>query len=528
MKKNIVKISLFIGFVVAFLAGCRKDNEVKTEDTKFTINGKDKSVIGGQQTDIVNMPYQCAIFRDGGFSAGGVILSPNWILTAAHVVTDANGQVAANRLTVGTGASNIFNSTITGVDQVIRNPNYSGTSNDIALVHLTTPLTFNANTSAIVYETGPTLTAVNDLAIVSGWGAIAYNSSTQATTGTNDLFAVDVKVSSIDPAIIYTSSTSGSQQAPCFGDSGGPLTVGIYGNRVLVGVVNGWGDCNIGAKGYARVAAFADWILAQTGISGLPSITATVKNNSSSGFIPGAIVFKRGSSTIASGSLAGAQNSSQVTLKANTYTLNLAWAPPGGSALVEVNGAQPVVVTSNGGDAVIGNYFVGQGFQVNVYSPYYANTAMSTTFTRNNCTGGQIGTQVTYSVPAGKYYSGISQADANSKAQAEINSSGQAYANTNGSCVLPGSVQVSNSYSGMVVLEFRQNGTYIKSIIAQNGANITDTSFGPGAYDVKVLTPGSSNPVKITLNNSTSQTGTNLTFGINIGSSNTTIAISNP
>ncbi len=66
-------------------------------------------------------------------------------------------------------------------------------------------------------------------------------------------------------------------------------------------------------------------------------------------------------------------------------------------------------------------------------SPFY-NTALSINFTKNNCSVGQIGSVVAYVVPANKYSSTISLADANSKAQAEVTANGQTNANSLGFC----------------------------------------------------------------------------------------------
>lgn len=65
----------------------------------------------------------------------------------------------------------------------------------------------------------------------------------------------------------------------------------------------------------------------------------------------------------------------------------------------------------------------------------YANTDLSVEFVKP-CPSGQsqLGARVIYSVPAGKYTSSISQADADAKALAEANANGQAYANANGTC----------------------------------------------------------------------------------------------
>lgn len=64
----------------------------------------------------------------------------------------------------------------------------------------------------------------------------------------------------------------------------------------------------------------------------------------------------------------------------------------------------------------------------------YYNEARSQSFPRNNCGIGYNTSPVTYYVPANKYVSHISLADANQLAQHEIDSLGQAYANQSGIC----------------------------------------------------------------------------------------------
>ena len=70
------------------------------------------------------------------------------------------------------------------------------------------------------------------------------------------------------------------------------------------------------------------------------------------------------------------------------------------------------------------------------YCNIYVNEQKSQVFYRNDCASGYAGSAVTYLVPAGKYISSVSLADANAKAQAEITVNGQTYANTIGTCQL--------------------------------------------------------------------------------------------
>jgi len=66
----------------------------------------------------------------------------------------------------------------------------------------------------------------------------------------------------------------------------------------------------------------------------------------------------------------------------------------------------------------------------------YYNTAASVTLNKQGCGGGSMGSAVTYTVPANKYSSTVSQADAQSKATNDLNTNGQNYANANGQCIL--------------------------------------------------------------------------------------------
>ena len=67
-------------------------------------------------------------------------------------------------------------------------------------------------------------------------------------------------------------------------------------------------------------------------------------------------------------------------------------------------------------------------------SGIYYNWELSGSFTHSGCGTGYEGSIVSYTVPAGRYSSMISQDDANAQAQLEINNLGQAYANENGIC----------------------------------------------------------------------------------------------
>ena len=80
-----------------------------------------------------------------------------------------------------------------------------------------------------------------------------------------------------------------------------------------------------------------------------------------------------------------------------------------------------------GGQAYANSY--GHCYKIKWY-----NEEVSGTFRKNDCLATETGSEVEYVVPAGKYYSEISQYDANAKAYDDIEANGQAYANENGTC----------------------------------------------------------------------------------------------
>ncbi|WP_162817843.1 serine protease [Niabella yanshanensis] len=266
---------LVLVILLSAFIGCSKTDTILQEPEPENIKKPEtQSIIGGSPINISTTPYQVNVN-----GAGGVIIGDSWILTAAHVVSG----LTANQVHIIAGTTDLTSFPATRQDRVADNiiikDGYSGTFNDIALIHLSAPLMFNTVITPIIYATAEDPVAINTIARVSGWGLITFSPNTT----TNNLYATDVRVSNLSTShLIYTSSTTSSQQGPCYGDSGGPLTTHITGiGPVLIGIVNGWGDCNSGEKGYARVSHFADWIKEQTGgldrprIEGLSSFCNT-------------------------------------------------------------------------------------------------------------------------------------------------------------------------------------------------------------------------------------------------------------
>jgi YD repeat-containing protein len=120
----------------------------------------------------------------------------------------------------------------------------------------------------------------------------------------------------------------------------------------------------------------------------------------------------------------------------------------------------------------------------------FSNSAQSGVFTKNNCPTG-TGTTSTYVVNAGKYFSDISQADADQQAINDADNNGQNYANTNGTCSSLISVIArnwkSNAYAITFTNAYNSSQSYTFSVSGnQTQTNNTVGQIPFGTYNVTI------------------------------------------
>ncbi|XP_072309105.1 coagulation factor VII [Eucyclogobius newberryi] len=237
-------------------------------------------VVNGQVCPKGQCPWQALLTENHVFSCGAVVLSPRWVLTAAHCVFPKPNSVF--HITVGDHDRSLPENTEQKcrVVKVVVHAGYNQTSSDSDLALL--KLVRNVKLSRFVIpvclpgpkeqNSGPvsglarTLASVR-VSTVSGWGRVVQHGQ-----AANVLQRVNVpRVRTLDcraqtglnisKNMLCFGARSGRQDS-CEGDSGGPLVTRFKKTWFLTGIVSwGRGCAQRGQYGvYTRVPNYLDWI----------------------------------------------------------------------------------------------------------------------------------------------------------------------------------------------------------------------------------------------------------------------------
>jgi secreted trypsin-like serine protease len=237
-------------------------------------------IVGGQAVDITAVPWQVSLQYGGSHFCGGSIIDEEWILTAAHCMTNDNGSPqSTTNITVKAGVTKKNESgQSSAIAALYVAPGYNGdpaSGRDAALLRLSRPLDLSGPKASAIQLAGSGDAPPGTMALVSGWGSLSSGGSSPTT-----LQSVEVPiVSNADADAAYPESITSDQLAAgivgkggkdaCQGDSGGPLVVGASEDPRLAGIVSwGYGCALPQYPGmYSRVSSFRTWIGEVTGLT---------------------------------------------------------------------------------------------------------------------------------------------------------------------------------------------------------------------------------------------------------------------
>uniref|UniRef100_A0A3Q0QRL0 Transmembrane serine protease 4a n=1 Tax=Amphilophus citrinellus TaxID=61819 RepID=A0A3Q0QRL0_AMPCI len=224
-------------------------------------------IIGGTDASIEHWPWQVSLRRAGQHTCGGSLVSPRWVVTAAHCFSGSE----LSQWRVVSGQTYVTSLGGSYVDRIIVHAGYDPVTNDydIALMRLSSPITVGDTRRPVCLP--PKDYGLTDGASmhVTGWGYQRENGVVsdrlqeasvplivQSTCSSSTVYG-----SAITQRMLCAGFPEGAVDA-CQGDSGGPLVHFNANKWHLVGVVS-WGDgcARKGKPGvYSNVEEMLNWV----------------------------------------------------------------------------------------------------------------------------------------------------------------------------------------------------------------------------------------------------------------------------
>ncbi|XP_029794757.1 transmembrane protease serine 3 isoform X3 [Suricata suricatta] len=266
-------------------AGCASGHVVTLKCTACGLRtGYGARIVGGNVSSLAQWPWQASLQFQGYHLCGGSVITPVWVVTAAHCVYDL---YAPKSWTVQVGLVSLLDSPAPSqlVEKIIYHSKYKPKrlGHDIALMKLAGPLPFGVlrSSSRLLFPLGTELIQPvclpnseeqfpdGKMCWTSGWGATEDGGDASPVLNHAAVPLISNKMCNhrevyggiISPSMLCAGYLQGGVDS-CQGDSGGPLVCQDRRVWKLVGATSfGIGCADVNKPGvYTRITSFLDWI----------------------------------------------------------------------------------------------------------------------------------------------------------------------------------------------------------------------------------------------------------------------------
>ncbi|KAA0702369.1 Transmembrane protease serine 13 [Triplophysa tibetana] len=258
--------------LVSVSSSCSDEKAVVLECTDCGQQQLSSRIIGGSVSNDGQWPWQVSLHFNSGHVCGGVLISPDFVLSAAHCFQKSLANSGSWRVYAGSVSQNTLQ-TAYSVTKIIVHESYNDekNDNDIALLKLSNPVAFSDKVQPVCLPTFDQNFSKDLDCWTSGFGTIEDGGA----SASKKLMSVSVNI--IDTPVCNKSSVYGGAisnnmicagdlnggRDSCQGDSGGPLVCKAVNNRWYLAGITSWGDgCGKKLKPgvYSRVTSLLPWI----------------------------------------------------------------------------------------------------------------------------------------------------------------------------------------------------------------------------------------------------------------------------
>lgn len=266
-------MKVFVVTVLALLVASSQAGKLNDALVKVVPSFATGFVINGTDAEPHSAPYIVSLAANAekhSHSCGGTIINKEWIVTAAHCISNPVGMGVIAGLHKRAEVDERTQQRVVDFGRVHEDFGGGVGPYDIALLHVNKPFEFNDWVQPAVL---PSLEEIHHGEThLYGWGqpkAFQFSAASTLQTMTTEIINYDKCLekmpenSKLERSNICSDSLQQSKSA-CNGDSGGPLVVERKGsNAELIGIVS-WGfiPCGLGnfPSVYTRTSSYVKWI----------------------------------------------------------------------------------------------------------------------------------------------------------------------------------------------------------------------------------------------------------------------------